>query len=324
MSSRWRLCGKSRLVIACAALCVAAGCGRSNTRQVQGYVEGEFVYVASAQAGRLDVLAVARGTQVEAGDPLFALDSQPEQDALDQAQGRLNQAQASLTDAKKGERPSEIDSINSQLQQARAGAEFSEKELARQEALPLGAGTAEDLDRARSTRDQDRQHVAQLEADLKTAELGSRPDQIAAAAANVSAMEAALAQAQWELGQKRQKAPQSGLVFDTMYRQGEWVDAGHPIVALLPPANVKVRTFVPETWLGGIHPGDRAQVIVDGMPQPIVGKVSFVSPQAEYTPPVIYSRESREKLVYMVELVFDSADAANLHPGQPVDVRFGS
>jgi HlyD family secretion protein len=63
------------------------------------------------------------------------------------------------------------------------------------------------------------------------------------------------------------------------------------------------------------------EVSLDGANAPVVGTVSFVSPEAEYTPPVIYSRESRSKLVFMIELRFEPDVAAKLHPGQPVDVR---
>jgi HlyD family secretion protein len=81
------------------------------------------------------------------------------------------------------------------------------------------------------------------------------------------------------------------LVFDTLFRQGEWVPAG-TVVALLPPSNIKVRAFVPETRIGGVQPGDAVSVTVDGVPEPFAGHVSFISPRAEYTPPVIYSREA--------------------------------
>ena len=309
---------------ALAVLCGLMSCSRPDGNRVQGYVEGEFVYVASPLAGALESLYVARGEQVKVGDPLFALDRQPEKDAVDEAERRLAQARSNLEDAKKPRRPTEIDSIEAQLGQARAAFTFSDKELARQEQLVrTGARTEQDLDRARSQREQDRKRVAQLEADLATARLGSRVDQIDAAEANVRAMEAALARAEWDLAQKRQTAPKAGLVFDTLYREGEWVAAGRPVVVLLPPENIKVRAFVPETLVGKIHAGDPVRVIVDGVPEPFIGKVSFISPRAEYTPPVIYSQESRAKLVFMVEVRFDPKTAGNLHPGQPVDVQFG-
>jgi HlyD family secretion protein len=299
------------------------GCGPSYSDRVQGYVEGEFVYVASPLPGAVESLEVQRGSQVEAGDPLFALESTPEKAARDEAQRRLAQARATWEDVKKGRRPSEIESLEAQLKQARAALTYSESEVVRQEPLfRKDLVTAQELERARSTRDQDRQRVAQLEADLLTARLGAREDQIAAAEANVRALEATLAKAQWDLAEKRQAAPQAGLVFDTLFREGEWVPAGRPVVALLPPPNIKVRAFVPEPRIGAVSVGQQVEVTVDGVAEPFEGKVSFISPRAEFTPPVIYSRESRTKLVFMVEIVFDPELAAKLHPGQPVDVDF--
>jgi len=322
VAHRWML-----LCIGCAlaALCGLSGCSSSSGNTVQGYVEGEFVYVASPLGGQLQSLYVDRGARVKEGDPLFTLDNTPEKAARDEAERRLAQGRANLEDAKKGKRPTEIESIEAQLKQARAALAFSSIEYDRQKKLAqTGARSLEDLDRSRSARDQDHQRVAQLEADLATALLGSRSDQIAAAEDNVRALQAALDRAEWDLAQKRQTAPQAGLVSDVLYRTGDWVAAGRPVVVLLPPQNTRVRAFVSESRIGAIHTGDSVKVSVDGLPEPLAGKVSFISPQAEYTPPVIYSRESRAKLVFMVEVVFDPKIAANLHPGQPVDVRFGS
>jgi HlyD family secretion protein len=86
---------------------------------------------------------------------------------------------------------------------------------------------------------------------------------------------------------------------------------------------VKVRAFVPQARVSSIRAGDETRVSVDGRTESVAGKVSFISPRAEFTPPVIYSRESRDKLVFMVEIAFEPAVAATLHPGQPVDVEFG-
>jgi HlyD family secretion protein len=257
---------------------------------------------------------------------LFALERVSEKAARDEAERRLSQSLANLEDARKGKRPTEIESIKAQLKQAQAALRLSSREVVRQEGLTAVPGAAVELevDRARAARDQDQQRVAQLQAELHTALLGSRSDQVIAAEAEVRAREAALARAEWEYAQKRQQAPKSGLVYDTLYREGEWVPAGRPVVALLPPDNIKVRAFVPEKRLGTIHPGDEANVTVDGVPTRFPGKVSYISPRAEYTPPVIYSQESREKLVFMVELVFDAQAAADLNPGQPVDVEFRS
>ena len=300
-----------------------AGCTPAPSQRVQGYVEGEFVHVASPLPGQLETLSVQRGAQVKKGDPLFSLECLAEKAARELAAQRLDEGRARLADAKKGLRQSEMDSLDAQLRQTRAALVLSENEFARQTELArIRVSSPQDLDRARAARDQDQQRVTRLEADLATAKLGARSDQITAAEANVHALEAALAKAEWDLGQKRQSAPHDGLVFDTLYQQGEWIAAGRPVVSLLPPRNIKVRAFVPETRVGTIHVGGSARVTVDGVTGAFAGNVTFISPQAEYTPPVIYSQESRGKLVFMIEIRFDPAVAAKLHPGQPVDVEF--
>lgn len=314
------------LGLALLAAAVCCGCTRTSPtpETVQGYVEGEFVHVSAPLPGRLTTLAVRRGTQVKAGDLLFELEQVQEKAARDETKLRLAQIRAQVADARKGKRPTEIEATTAQLNLARTALQFSEKELTRQEKL-LAARVVpvQEVDRIRSLRDQDRQRVAQLEAELGTAKLGSRSDQVAATEAGMQALEAALTRSEWDLAQKRQTAPMAGLVFDTLYRSGEWVAAGRPVIVLLPPQNIKVRTFVAQSQVAKIHNGDKADVMVDGISAPFSGTVSFISPQAEYTPPVIYSRESRQKLVYLVELAFDQATAPRLHPGQPVTVRLG-
>lgn len=300
-----------------------AGCHKPTDDRVQGYAEGEFVYVASPSAGELEALAVHRGDKVAEGTTLFRLESTAEKAARDQAAQRLEEGLASLADAKKGLRATEITSLESQLGQSRAALVLSEKLLARQTELTAAhASSQQDLDIAKATRDQNYNRVAQLEADLETARLGARSDRVAAANANVQALTAALAKAEWELARKSPRNSEAGLIFDTLYQQGEWVPAGRPVIALLPPANIKVRAFVPESRIGTLHVGNPAQVHVDGVSDTFVGKISFIAPQAEYTPPVIYSQDSRQKLVFMVEIRFEPAVAVRLHPGQPVDIQF--
>lgn len=299
------------------------GCKRPTSNLLQGYVEGEFVYVASPLGGKLTKLKVERGAQVKEGDVLFALEDVAEAAARDEASHRLEQAKNTLEDAKKGKRPTEIASLQAQLRLAREASALSEIELTRQlELTKSGAVAVGSTDQARSMDVQNHRRVEQMEADLKTAALGMRSDAVAALEAEVKAREAALAKAAWELAQKQQSAPQAGVVDDTLYREGEMVVAGRPVVSLLPPANVKVRTFVPETRLSKLHAGDTVKVHVDGVAEPLTAKVSFIAAQAEFTPPVIYSQDNRSKLVFMIELRFDDAVAAKLHPGQPVDVEF--
>jgi len=309
------------VIFAVLAAIVLAGCDRQGNGAFQGYVEGEFVYVASPLGGALTHLAVARGERIEAGQLLFALDRQPEAAALLQAEKNLAQAQAHLADLTKGKRPSEIASLAATLEQAQASLKLAESELVRREKLiESKVVSVEEIDQMRTQKDSAAARVAQLNADLETAGLGGREDVIRAARDAVAAQQAALDRAQWAFDQKQQFAPAAGMVQDTLYRTGEWVAAGSPVAVLLPPENLKVRFFVPQAVLPRIQVGETVSVHSDGAPREFKAVVNYISSQAEYTPPVIYSRESRASIVFMIEAKFSSADAPDVRPGQPVDV----
>lgn len=303
------------------ALALAAGCAEKPPAALQGYVEGEYVRIAAPFAGTLVKLEVQRGQPVSSGAPLFSLEAESEQAGRREAEERALRAQAQVEDLRKGLRPTEIEAVRQQLAQAEAASSLSQKELARQEDLvQKGFVSRQRLDEARAARDRDRHRAAELQAALATARSGSRPDEIRAAQAEAQAAKAALAQADWRLRQKSVAASLSGVVTDTLFTQGEWVPSGSPVVVMLPPGNVKVRFFIPETRLGSVRIGQSVELACDGCPSPIAAKVTFVAPQAEFTPPVIYSKENRAKLVFLVEAKPESADAGRLHPGQPVDV----
>jgi len=298
------------------------GCDRAKPGEFQGYIEGEYVYIAPPVGGALTNLAVARGDQVKAGQLLFSLERESEAAAVREAEHNVSQAQAQLDDLNKGKRPSEIDSLTAQLEQARANLVLAESDLLRQQRL-MGKDviSEQELDQARAQRDADQAQVNQLTADLATGRLGGREDAVAAAQAYVAAQTAALTKAQWTYDQKQQFAPAAGPVQDTLYRQGEYVTAGSPVVVLLPPDHLKVRFFVPETWVARVRVGAAAQVSFDGGKQSLTTTISYISTSAEYTPPVIYNRENRASLVYMIEARFAPSDAADMRPGQPVDVQ---
>jgi HlyD family secretion protein len=300
----------------------AAGCSPNALNVFQGYIEGEYVYVAAPLGGALTNLAVVRGDEVKTGQLLFELERGSEIAAVQQAEKNLAQAQSQLDDLNKGRRPTEIASLAAQLERARAGLKLSATDLVRREQLG-GADVVsrEELDQARAQHDADQAQVNQLTADLETARLGGREDVVRAAGATVESQQAALDKARWSFDQKQQFAPANALVQDTLYRAGEWVAAGNPVVELLPPANIKVRFFVPQAVLPRIKPGQTVSVTFDGGPHAYSATVNFISTQAEFTPPVIYSRENRSKLVFMIEAKFSPADAADLRPGQPVDVE---
>jgi HlyD family secretion protein len=164
-----------------------------------------------------------------------------------------------------------------------------------------------------------------MEAQIRLARMAiGRDKEIAAAQADVEAARAVLAQSDWRLAQRaiafNAAPPAKALVHDTFYSEGEWVAAGSPVVSLLPPGNIKLRFFVPETAVGALTLGQAVRAVCDGCSAPVSAKISYISRQAEFTPPVIYSREQRAKLVFLIEARPAPADAVRLKPGQPLDV----
>ncbi|SAL03547.1 HlyD family secretion protein [Caballeronia fortuita] len=299
-----------------------AACSHQDRDTYQGYIEGEFVYLGSSQSGKLTALSVARGQTIEAGSNTFALESVDETAALDQAQRQLAAAQSQLDDILTGKRAPEVASVRAQLAQARANARKAALQLSRDEAQFSAGGIAKgQLDDSRANAEATAAQVRDLAEQVDIARLPGRPQQIAAQRAQVAAAQAFVAQAQWKVDQKRVAAPSGGLVYDTLYRVGEWVQAGSPVVQMLPPQNIKVRFFVPENVVGSLAIGRALSIHCDGCAQDVAAKITYVSNEAEYTPPVIYSNESRSKLVFMVEAHPQPADASKLHPGQPVAVR---
>ncbi|MES2353335.1 MAG: HlyD family efflux transporter periplasmic adaptor subunit [Pseudomonadota bacterium] len=313
---------KSKILIALLSTTPLFGCTRNESTGYQGYVEAEFIRVAAPFSGTLEKLQVRRGDKITAGAPLFILEQQNEAAARHEAEENLHAAEARLKNLKYGKRPVELDVIKAQMAQAAAAAQLSATELKRDEKLRASGFISQDkLDASISTNRRDRARVAELSNQLKSAQLPSRDDEISAQAAAVDAARAQLVQQTWKLAQKTSNASKAGLVFDTLYTEGEWVPAGSPVVSLLPPGNVKLRFFVPETIVGSLSAGRAVVARCDGCNAPIAAKISYISPQAEFTPPVIYSNESRAKLVFLVEAHPEEKAAEKLHPGQPIEIR---
>lgn len=298
-----------------------AACTENPAANYQGYVEGEYLQIASPLAGRLESLLVTRGQTVAAGAPLFKLEANDELAARDQAQQQLNAAQAQLADMQSGKRKPELGVSSAQVNQARASEEQARQQLARDEAqFAAGGIPRSQLDDSRARLAIQSARVRETSAQLALGHLPARSDLIRAQSAQVAAAQALLRQQNWRLEQKQLSASAAGLVADTLYRPGEWVAAGSPVLRLLPPANIKIRFFVPEAVAGGLKPGRQVVLRCDGCPGDIAATVNFIADAPEFTPPVIYSNESRAKLVFMAEARPAADHAARLRPGQPVAV----
>jgi HlyD family secretion protein len=299
-----------------------AGCQPAAAPAWTGYAEAELVYIAAPVAGRLTTLAVRSGEAVQAGQPLFELDATPELAADAEARAREASARAQAANADTGRREPEVAVTRAQLAQARDSAQLAASDLARQQAL-VGQGFVAKarVDDAVTTLAQARARVAELEAALAVARLPARPDERLSARALADAAASSRAQAAWRVEQKRQSAPMAARVNDVFLRTGEWVQAGQPVLALLPPAHRKARFYVPQAAVGSLQLDATVQLHCDGCGAPIPARISFIANGPEYTPPVIYSNAQRDKLVFLVEArPLKPEDAERLKPGQPLDV----
>ena len=284
-----------------------------------GYVEGEHVMIAPVSVAEVARLSVARGQRVRAGAPLATQEDRDARIAVDQATATLAQAESQLENLRQGKRPEEIRVIEAALASARAQATESERTALRLAALEArGAASSAQRADAQTALTVAQAKVAEIEANLAVAGLPARKAEITAAEAAVRAGRAGLEQAQWVLDKRRLTAPVDGVISDLLRRPGEISGPTAPILTMLPDHAVKLRLYLPESQLAQVHTGTRLQVHCDGCAPGLTATVSYVADGPEFTPPVIYSLQSRQKLVFMVEA--RPEDATALKPGQIVDV----
>jgi len=289
-------------------------------RALSGYVEGEALYMSSSTAGAVSRVLVSRGQRVAAGQPLFALDAGPLLAQRDRAAAALAEAEARLADAGKGQRPQELAIYDAQRAAAEAAMAQARAELARiQPLVAQGIYAPARLDAARAAHDAAAANVRAINRQRQAGTLGARPDALRAAEAQVEQARQALAEADSLLARTGPVAPVAARVEQVFYQSGEWAAANQPILSLIPDDRVRVRFFVPEREIARYQPGKRVAFGCDGCAAGLSAVIDYVSPRPEFTPPVIYSRESRDRLVFMVEA--RPGTPRTLNPGQPVDVE---
>jgi HlyD family secretion protein len=311
---------RSPKIVLVAALLLAA-CDRPSSTGLLGYVEADYIYAAPVAGGRISEVAVKRGDAVTAGTRLFTLDAADETAKRDQASAALEKAKSDLADLQLGERPEELAIIQAQLDAAKASMTLSVPRVERRRTMvKSNIVGVEEVDEAESALLADRGHIAEYTARLAAAKLPARADRIAAAEHAVAEAAAALASAQWALDQRQAVAAADGRIEDVYFRQGEEVNAGAAVLQLLPPPNLKLRLYVPEPQLGRYKMGEKLGIACDGCAQGQTATISFIATTAEFTPPVIYSRESRAKLVYLIEARPDDTTQP-WHPGQPIEAN---
>jgi HlyD family secretion protein len=313
------------IVIAAAFVLVLMTFHANEDSEFPGYMEADLVLVGSEQGGRVAELSVKEGDHVKQGDPIFVLESEEQEASVAAARSRLQEAEARLADAKAElQRPDEIQVLEAALAQAKAMLQVATNNLNRAQSLfDKGWITKAQLDDTIAQHDRNQAAVAEAEKRITAAKLPGRADMIAAAAANAEAARHALTEAEKNLGKRKVFAPANGTVEEVYFRPGEVVNSGQAVVALLPPRNLKVRFFVAEPERARLQVDQSIAIGCDGCPPDLHAKISFIAREAEFTPPVIFSREQRQKLVYLIEAC-PEGDATALTAGQPVTVTLGS
>ncbi len=292
-------------------------------RAYQGWVEADTLFIGADTSGRLVKLDVAEGQATAPGAPLFSLDSQTEEAAVGSARASLARLQAELELAEAAQkRPEEMDMLRASEREAVARLELASQDLDRTRVLvERGTATQARLDTATATEAANRAALDNVRSQITLGNMPVRVEMLRQSRQAVAAAKADLASAEAAFDRRFVSAPATGSIETIYYRPGEVVPAGRPIVALLPPENVRIRFFVPETEIALFTLGQSIRVACNAC-QPTDAKISFISKTVEYTPPVIYSLEERTKLVYRVEAI--PADPKALRPGQPVDVTAGA
>jgi HlyD family secretion protein len=286
-----------------------------------GYVEGDYVLIAPVSTAQIAGLAVQRGDHVASGQALVQMERQDAEIALAEAEAAKSRAESQLANLHEGKRPEEIGVIEATLASARAQAAEAKRSADRLSSLAAkGAATQAQKDDASTTLATAEAKTAEVEANLAVAQLPARPQEIAAAEATLRGAEADLARAHWTLDKRALTAPTAGVIADVIRNPGEIAGPSAPVLSLLPDGGVKLRLYVPEALISQIKIGTALSVNCDACPPGLTAAVSYIADGPEFTPPVIYSLQNRQKLVFLIEARPDTAAAALLKPGQIVDV----
>ncbi len=263
--------------------CFLCAC-KENPRQFNGYIDADLIYLSSNFPGRLTTLAVLRGQSVEKKQFLFKLEETSERYAVEISKYNHN-------------------NLLAQRQQIISQIEYDEINYRRTKQMRSNhAASQNDLDVAKRDLDVHKQQLAAIQFQIDSSQIDT-------------------ADKQWQLTRKEGYAEESGIIFDTYYTKNEYIQAGQPVLSLLTKQNIKVIFFVPEPYLSKLFLNQKVHISSDGNPNLATGTIRYISNIAQYTSPLIYSREDREELVFRVEVGILKPNLRNIHLGQPVSLE---
>lgn len=261
---------------------ILIGCNRDKTDQFQGYVDSKLRYISTNFEGLLLQLNVKEGDKIEKNQPLFALEEYPQFWSVEEASKQLE--------------------INkSQINEYLIKTTNIASELARREKLKT------------------MQHLSNEELDVANTKYAQSKQEYDSARINLQINQNKLDTAIWEKNKKRVSAQVNGSIFDIYYYVGELVPAQRPVLSILSPEDIRIFFFVPEEKISQIKLGQAVSITCDGCAE-MNAKVNYISPTPEFTPPTIYSEQTRGKMTFLIKALPNEKDIEKLHPGQPVSV----
>jgi len=308
---------RARPVIVVVLLLVAAFViwrllGRSQRDDyLSGYITADELYLSAPVSGTVDAIAVSDGQRVAAGQPMFQIAPATLAAQGEQASANVRASETQIASAQAG-----LTQAQANVAANAAAAERARRDLARLESVKRADAAAvagKDIDAARAAL---READANVAAARKAAD--ARRAEIAQARAQTQQAVGGKRGVDIQLGQLAPGAPAAGRVREVFFQKGEWVTANQPVVSIIPDGKMKVRFFVPEAAVARYRPGQTVRFTCDGCARGLTARIGYVSAEPEFTPPVIFSRESRDRLVFMVEAY--PTDPARLNPGMPIEV----
>lgn len=297
----------------------------STAHSTVGYIEGDYRYLAAPRSGWLKSVTVNLGDAIHRGQLAFNYRSDAEQFAVNQADAQLQSQIAQSQNLTTGARPEEIASLQAQFKAAQAQLLLAKQTLERYQMLQRSDAVAQvQVDEMVAQVKTAQASVDSIQAQIRAANLPARKQTLTASIATSKAAKAALEKAQYDLSQLNVNSELAGEVSQVYYHTGEYVTQGQPIVQILPHANRKVIFYVPQDKLSTLRVGQVVKLQSIASQQPLLNAtINYISPQASYTPPVIYSNENADKLTFRVEgLLNSTGNTPNLQVGQPVQVMF--